>query len=298
MPGTTRVGGVVRALHQAAAHREFTREVASVPNLRAAAFRWTATQQGFDKLACLSTNVSGNPTQLRDFAFPGLEDYELTDRGVILPGGRGLGFVVDARRTREFALAVDADNPRLIVQVFDSATQIITDTSPDWVRASGMSMQWNPTARWWQGSADMSDANLTRLQVVRLDPQVAAAIIGVARIGSDYEVRAMRLNCDPSQSPSLLYGLPDLPHGARELRAEVPWDPPSVAAGASAQINVTVIGARPGDFCQAAFTLSTSGMVFLAQIGAQDVVTVTAWNRSAAAIDLNPGTVRVRVVKS
>jgi hypothetical protein len=298
MPGTTRVGGVVRALHQAAAHREFTREVASVPNLRAAAFRWTATQQGFDKLACLSTNVSGNPTQLRDFAFPGLEDYALTDRGVILPGGRGLGFVVDARRTREFALAVDADNPRLIVQVFDSATQIITDTSPEWVRASGMSMQWNPTARWWQGSADMSDANLTRLQVVRLDPQVAAAIIGVARIGSDYEVRAMRLNCDPSQSPSLLYGLPDLPHGARELRAEVPWDPPSVAAGASAQINVSVIGARPGDFCQAAFTLSTSGMVFLAQIGAQDVVTVTAWNRSAAAIDLNPGTVRVRVVKS
>jgi hypothetical protein len=38
--------------------------------------------------------------------------------------------------------------------------------------------------------------------------------------------------------------------------------------------------------------------VFLAQIGAQDTVTVTAWNRSAGVVDLNPGTVRVRVVKA
>lgn len=294
----TRVGGVVRALHQAAAHREFSREVGSVPNLRAASFRWTATQRGFDQLACLSTNVSGSPSALPAYAFPGLEDYVLTDRGVLLPGGRGLGFVVDTRRTREFALAVDADNPRLVVQIFDGAMNIITDPSPVWVRASGMSLQWNETARWWQGSADLNDANLTRLQVIRLDPAVGYAVIGVARIGVDYEVRAMRLNCDPSQAPPLLYGLPDLPHGARELRAEAAWDPPSVAAGASAQINVTVPGARPGDFCQAAYTLSTSGMVFLAQIGAQDVVTVTAWNRSGAALDLNPGTVRVRVVKS
>jgi hypothetical protein len=298
MPQATRVGGVVRALHQAAAHREFTREIASVPNLRAAAYRWTATQHGFDKLACLSTNVSGTPTTLPDFAFPGLEDYVLTDRGVLLPGGRGLGFVVDTRSTREFALAVDADNPRLVVQIFDGMMNLIADPSPTWVRASGMSMQWNASARWWQGSADLNDANLTRLQVIRLDPVVAYAIIGVARIGVDYEVRAMRLNCDPSQAPPLLYGLGDLRHGARELRGEAAWDPPSVAAGASAQLNVSVPGARPGDFCQAAFTLSTSGMVFLAQIGAQDLVTVTAWNRGGAAIDLNPGTVRVRVVKS
>ena len=298
MPGATRVGGVVRALHQAAAHREFSREVASVPSLHAASFRWTATQRGFDKLACLSTNVSGLPTTLPQFAFPGLEDYVLTARGVLLPGGRGLGFVVDTRTTREFALAVDADSPRLVVQCFDGLMNVITDTSPVWVRASGMSMQWNATARWWQGSADLNDANLTRLQVIRLDPAVLYAIIGVARVGVDYEVRAMRLLCDPAQSPPLLYGLPDLPHGVRELRGEAAWDPPSVAAGATAQINVPVTGARPGDFCQAAFTLSTSGMVFLAQIGAQDVVTVTAWNRSGAAIDLNPGTVRVRVVKS
>jgi hypothetical protein len=133
---------------------------------------------------------------------------------------------------------------------------------------------------------------------VRLEPQVAYAIIGVARIGTDYEVRAMRLACDPSQSPQLLYGLPGLPHGARELRGELGWDPPSIAAGGTTQVNVTVPGARPGDFVQAAYTLATSGIVFLAQIGAQDTVTVTLWNRSGGAVDLGPGTVRVRVVKS
>jgi hypothetical protein len=295
---STRVGAVVRGMHQAAAHREFTRVVGDVPNLRAASFRWNASQTGFDQLACLSTNVGGSPITLADFAFPGLEDYVLTNRGVILPGGRGLGFVVDATRAREFALAVDADNPRLIVQCFDGAGNIMNDALGQIVRASGTSMTWNAAARWWQGSADMSDADLTRLQVVRLEPSVAYAIIGVARIGTDYEVRAMRLFTDPSVSPPLLYGLPDLRHGARELRAEMAWDPPSIAAGATAQLNVPMTGARPGDFVQAAFTLSTSGVIFLAQIGAQDVVTVTVWNRSGGAVDLGVGTVRVRLVKS
>ena len=63
-------------------------------------------------------------------------------------------------------------------------------------------------------------------------------------------------------------------------------------------MNIALDGARPGDFAQAAFSLATSGCVFLAQIGATNLVTVTAWNRSGMAIDLNPGTVRVRVVKA
>ena len=74
--------------------------------------------------------------------------------------------------------------------------------------------------------------------------------------------------------------------------------PSSVAAGASAQLNVPCPGARPGDFVDAAYSLATSGAVFLAQVGAQDVVTVTLWNRSGAALDLNGGTVRVRAVKA
>lgn len=297
-PGATRVGAVLRGLHQAAAHREFTREVGSVPNLRAAAFRWTATQTGFDRLACLSSSAGGGAAMLADFAFPGLESFLLTDRGVILPGGRGLGFVVDARRAREFALAVDADNPRLIVQCFDGAMNLLTSAAGQLVRASGMALAWSESARWWQGAADMTDADLTRLQVVRLEPAVAYAIIGVARIGVNYEVRALRLCTDPAVSPPLLYGLPDLRHGSRELKAEMEWDPPAIAAGATAQLSVPLSGARPGDFVQAAFSLASTGVLFLAQVGAQDVVSVTAWNRTAAAVDLNAGTVRVRLVKS
>jgi hypothetical protein len=297
-PTATRVGAVVRASHQAAAFREASREVAAVPSLRAARIRWSNTEWGFEKLACLSTNVSGSPVTLADFAFPALDAYGFTNDGVVLTGGRGLGFVVDARGCREFALAVDADAPRLVVMCFDAARNLLSDTGTALVRASGQSMVWNPAARWWQGSADMADATFTRPQVVRLEPGVAYAIIGLARIGTDYEVRAMRLGCDPLFAPPLLYGQPGLPHGGRELVAEAAWDPPSIAAGASAQINIALPGARPGDFASAGFSLATSGVVFLAQVGATDVVTVTAWNRSTIAIDLGAGTVRARVVKT
>ncbi len=294
----TRVGSVVRGFHQAAAHREFVRDIAVVPSLRSAAFRFSNTETGFERLACLSSNVSGAPTALAQFAFPALDQYVLTGAGVVLTGGRGLGFVVDARRCREFAIAAAADDPRLVVQCFDAGQALLTDAAGPLVLASGQSLQYNPTARWWQGSADMSDAGLTRLQVVRLAPQVAYAIIGLARIGTDYEVRAMRLACDPAFSPPLLYGLPGLPHGARSLVAEAAWDPPSIAAGASAQTSVALPGARPGDFAQAGFSLATSGVVFLANVGANDAVAVTAWNRSGVAIDLGAGTVRARVVKA
>jgi hypothetical protein len=294
----TRLGGVVRAMHQALPNREAMREVASVPSLRAAAIRWNATETGFEKLACLSTNVSGSPTLLPQIVFPALDSYTLTDRGVILAGGRGLGFVVDTARCKDFALTVDGDAPRLIVMAFDTSWNLLTDAAGTMVMASGQSMVWNAATRWWQGSADMDDDGLTRLQAVRLAPQVATAIIGVARISADYELRAMRLHCDPRHAPPLFYGLPDLRIGVRELVAEQAWDPPAIAAGASAQTNVPLPGARPGDFVQASYSLSTSGCVFLAQIGAQDTVTVTAWNRSGASIDLNAGTVRVRVVKA
>lgn len=294
----TRTGSVVRATHQAAGFREATREVGAVPNLRAARIRWSNTEWGFEKLACLSTNVSGTPVTLADFAFPALSSYAFTDGGVTLTGGRGLGFVVDARGCREFALAVDADSPRLVVMCFDANRNLLVDTGTPRARASGQSLTWNPAAFWYQSSADMADATLTRPQVVRLAPEVAYAIIGVARIGNDYELRSMRLACDPLYAPTLIYGQPSLPHGARELIAEAAWDPASVAAGASTTINVPITGARPGDFASASFSLATSGMVFLAQVGATDVVTVTAWNRTGAAVDLGAGTVRARVVKS
>ncbi|PWS38709.1 hydrolase [Falsiroseomonas bella] len=295
--GATRLGGAVRTLHQAAPHVEARRELASVPAMRAAAIRWNASETGFEKLAVLSSNVAGSPAALADFVFPGLDNIALTNRGAVLGGGRALGFVVDARQCKDFALALDADTPRLMVMTFDANMNLLTDAAGQAVLASGQSVVWNPTARWWQGAADMEDATLTRLQAVKLSAAVGYAVIGVARIGTDYEVRAMRLACDPRHAPALLYGLPDLKHGVRELVAEAAWDPPSVAAGGTAQVNVTVPGARAGDFAQASYSVSTI-LPFIAQVSAQDTVTVAVWNRTGGAVDLNPGTVRVRVVKA
>ncbi len=298
----TRVGAVVRAMHQAAAHCHATRLLAEVGCLRAAAIRWSSTETGFEKLACLSTNVSGTPTKLPDFTWPALNSYGLTFRGAMLTGGRGLGFVVDARTCREFALAVDADEPRMIVQCFGADMGLLTEVSGNLVKASGMSLSYVDGPRWWQGNADLTDEALTRLQVVRLDPSVAYAIIGVARVGTDYEVRSMRLYCDPAFSPPVLYNLPDLPFGARELHTESPWDPPSIPAGGTVQINIGFAGLKPGDFVQASFSLATSGVMFMANYGGAidgvPVATVVAWNRSAAPIDLGAGTLRLRAVKS
>ena len=74
--------------------------------------------------------------------------------------------------------------------------------------------------------------------------------------------------------------------------------PPSIAAGATEQLEVPLPSARPGDYVQAAFSLATSGVLFSAQVGASDKAIVTAWNRTAAAVDLAGGSVRVRLVKS
>jgi hypothetical protein len=294
----TRAGAVVRTRHQAAAHTEATRLIGEVPNLRAASFRWGSGQTGFDQLACVSANVSGSPGQIADFAFAALSGYTPTDRGVTITASRGLGFVVDARACRDFALAADADAPRLFVQCFDASGALLTDAAGPLVRASGQTLAWNATARWWQGSADMTDAALTRLQAVRLDPQVATAIIGICRVDADYEARALRLYCEPRHAPALLYGTPAFPHGSREIVAETAWDPPSIAAGATQQVNVTVNGANPGDFVQATFSVATTAILFLATVGAANTVTVVAWNRASSAIDLAGGTLRVRVIKA
>ena len=295
----TRVGSVVRALHQAVGHREALRLVGDVPNLRAAAIRWSATETGFEKLAALSTNVSGGPTSLPQFTFAALDNYTLTDSGVLLTGGRGLGFVVDTRRCKEFALAVDGDDPRLVVQCFDASMALLSEPvhGPQ-VRASGMSMAWAETPRWWQGNADNADATLTRLQTLRVADGVAYAIVGVARLARDYELRSMRLYCDPGFAPPLLYGQPNLPHGRRDLVAEAAWDPPSIPAGGSAQLGVSLPGVHTGDFVQAAFSRPTTGIVFHANVGADGLITVTAWNRHVDAIDLGAGTIRVRAVKA
>lgn len=295
-PSATRAGAVVRTLHQAAAHMAATRPVGTVPSVRAAAFRWSAAETGFAGLACVATNPSGSPTALAARAARGLDGFTLNDADVTIAPARGLGFVVRAGDCRDYALALDGAGLRLFVQGFDAAGELLTAAAA--VRLSGGSAAWNATARWFETSAELSDANLNRLQSIRLDPSIAFAIIGVHAVGAPGTLRALRLFTPPEHAPALVTGTPFVPAGAAVLRAEAEWDPPSLAAGATTQLNVPLAGARPGDHAQAAFSLASSGVLFLAQVGATDVVTVVAWNRTAAPVDLAAGTVRVRLVKS
>jgi hypothetical protein len=61
--------------------------------------------------------------------------------------------------------------------------------------------------------------------------------------------------------PALLCGTPALPVGLREFVAEVTWDLPSLAPGATSLLDVTVTGCRQGDLAQAALA-SSPGATF------------------------------------
>lgn len=292
----TRTGAVVRTLHQAAAHIAATRPVGAVPSVRAAAFRWSETETGFRGLACVATNPAGAPTTIGTLAARALTGFTLNNTDVTIAAGRGLGFVANTAECRDFALALDGSGLRLFVQCFSPGGNLITTGTA--VRFSAGSVAWNTTARWYESTADLSDANLSRLQALHLGEGVGYAIIGVYATVVPGTLRALRLFAPPEHAPALITGTPLVPAGSPELQAEMAWDPPSIAAGATAQLNIPLPGARPGDHAQAAFSLATSGVLFSAQVGATDAVTVTAWNRTAAPVDLSGGIVRVRLVKS
>jgi hypothetical protein len=73
-------------------------------------------------------------------------------------------------------------------------------------------------------------------------------------------------------------------------------DPPSLAAGASAAVSVTVTGAREGQWALATFDAMQAGVSVRADVVADDTVSVTFTNLTGGgAIDLASGTLRVRV---
>ena len=61
-------------------------------------------------------------------------------------------------------------------------------------------------------------------------------------------------------APAVLHGCPPVPIDTRSLAPETTWHLPSLAAGATANIDVTVPGARRGDFADA--SLDTSSIAF------------------------------------
>jgi len=96
----------------------------------------------------------------------------------------------------------------------------------------------------------------------------------------------------------VLNGTPLLPQsGQREFAAEVSWDLPSLAPGATSLIDVTVSGARAGDLAQASLVSSTRFIELDAAVWSNNTVRVMARSISGATLDLALATLSVQVVK-
>lgn len=74
-------------------------------------------------------------------------------------------------------------------------------------------------------------------------------------------------------------------------------DPPSIGAGGSVKVVLTITGGRldRGSFATASFTTLHEDVSIAAAVTDTDKVTVTFRNNSASAIDMASGTLRVRL---
>lgn len=132
----------------------------------------------------------------------------------------------------------------------------------------------------------------------RIGPSVAFAQIGLCGFDGQIELEALRLFGLPEAAPVLLCGTPILPVGQREFAAEVSWDLPSLAPGATSLLDVTVAGCRQGDLADAALASSTRFIELDAAAWTTDTVRVMARNISpSATFDLVPTTLSVAVTK-
>lgn len=72
------------------------------------------------------------------------------------------------------------------------------------------------------------------------------------------------------------------------------YDPPNILAGASITTTIAVAGVALGDAVDGvSFSLDQQGILFSGYVSAANIVTVILFNRTAAAIDLASGTLRV-----
>ena len=112
------------------------------------------------------------------------------------------------------------------------------------------------------------------------------------------DLQSLRLYGLPEAAPAVLNGTPLLPQsGQREFAAEVSWDLPSLAPGATTLTDVTVSGARAGDLAQASLVSSTRFIELNAAVLSNNTVRVMARNISAATFDLAAAALSVGVTK-
>jgi hypothetical protein len=80
------------------------------------------------------------------------------------------------------------------------------------------------------------------------------------------------------------------------FEGSVAWNPGSIADGNEEAKEVTVTGARLGDFALVSFSLDVADLVLDAQVTAANTVTCVLANNTGGNIDLGAGTIRVKVV--
>jgi hypothetical protein len=92
-----------------------------VSNVRAAAFRHSATELGVEGLTAVATSTTA-ATTLAGLAFNGLDGITPTSRGLLCDAQKGFAFVLDCTQAKEFALphwlVNGADGGRLFVRCF------------------------------------------------------------------------------------------------------------------------------------------------------------------------------------
>lgn len=116
------------------------------------------------------------------------------------------------------------------------------------------------------------------------------------------DLQSLRLYGLPEAAPAVLNGTPLLTgalfgSGRREFAAEVSWDLPSLAPGATSLLNVTVNGARAGDLATASLVSSTRFIELDAAVCSNNAVRVMARNISSASFDPAAATLSVGVTK-
>jgi hypothetical protein len=143
----------------------------------------------------------------------------------------------------------------------------------------------------------MDDANFNRRQTIRVGASVAYAQVGVIGFDGPIDLQSLRLYGLPEAAPAVLYACPSVPIGTRSLALETTWDLPSLTAGATANIDVTVAGARRGDFADSSPDTSSIAFVLDCHVWSNNSVRVTARNVSASTVDLAAAVLSVQVAK-
>jgi len=117
------------------------------------------------------------------------------------------------------------------------------------------------------------------MRIVEVTSDGSTATITAENLGLNYILEAMVMN-------------------NTDLSGSATWDPGSIANGAEEAKEVTVTGAALGDFAIASFSKDVSDLVLDAQVTGSDTVTCVLANNTGGAVDLEEGTVSVKVFKN